>query len=272
MGDALINNESPAETALRYAVIAAVTGAGLGAAAAKLKSAKSDNTMLKSIKEKLNNGQKERGNPPQTDRRTGAEDERIRYIRRLYTADNGNIRPYTRRSNGSSSSRLVVHEPVSILKNEYSKYGWRTDVYYELNNDDQCVDTFINSFKQSNEFQGKWAAQVHEYTAEEYKRMRLFVSENGTSGFAIKNDGDIVSVFSSAKGSSKAMLELAVQNGGRKLDCFDTYLPQIYRQHGFKEVHREKWNEQYKPENWDKDFYSKYNNGEPDVVYMELEM
>ena len=100
--------------------------------------------------------------------------------------------------------------------------------------------------------------------------MRLFTAENGKSGFALKPDGDIVSVFSSETGSLAGLMKLAIQNGGNKLDCFDTMLPKIYKKFGFIEVDRVKWNEEYKPANWDKEFFKQWNNGEPDVVYMKL--
>ena len=107
--------------------------------------------------------------------------------------------------------------------------------------------------------------------------MRCFLSEDGLSGMAIKPDGDIVSVFVNPNANfgttlrrGHALVELAKQNGGTKLDAFDTYLPNFYKKHNFVETGRDSWNEQYKPEGWNKEFYSKYNNGEPDVVYMQL--
>lgn len=113
------------------------------------------------------------------------------------------------------------------------------------------------------------------YTPEEYAGMRLFQTEDGKAGFAIKPDGDIVSVFnhrnSKHRGITPNLLMLAIEQGGTKLDAFDTYLPHLYEQFGFREVSREPWNEAFKPDGWDKDVYRKYNNGEPDVVYMEYE-
>ncbi len=64
------------------------------------------------------------------------------------------------------------------------------------------------------------------------------------------------------------MLEMAISQGGRQLDCFDIYLTKIYEAHGFKPVAKMKWNDEYIPEGWNKDNFKKYNNGEPDVVFM----
>ena len=59
------------------------------------------------------------------------------------------------------------------------------------------------------------------------------------------------------------MLEMAISQGGRQLDCFDIYLTKIYETHGFKPVAKMKWNDEYIPEGWNKDNFKDYNNGEP---------
>lgn len=64
------------------------------------------------------------------------------------------------------------------------------------------------------------------------------------------------------------MLEMAISQGGRQLDCFDVYLVEIYEAHGFKPVAKMKWDDEYIPEGWNKDNFKDYNNGEPDVVFM----
>ena len=66
------------------------------------------------------------------------------------------------------------------------------------------------------------------------------------------------------------MLEMAISQGGRQLDCFDIYLTKIYETHGFKPVAKMKWDDEYIPEGWKakarmlrKDNFKDYNNGEP---------
>lgn len=114
-----------------------------------------------------------------------------------------------------------------------------------------------------------YGAQVEIKSAEELANARLFRTENG-SGFAIKPDGDIVAVFQSGNelGSvGYAMIQAAVQAGGRKLDAFDTFLPGIYETAGFKPVARLPWNDEFAPDNWNKQTFKSFNNGEPDVVF-----
>jgi hypothetical protein len=101
--------------------------------------------------------------------------------------------------------------------------------------------------------------------------MKLFMSESGKSGFAVKPDGDIVSVFSMEKGSSRSILEAAISAGGKKLDAFDTILPRLYGEHGFVEASRIPWNDEFSPEGWNKQTFQEFNEGEPDVVMMVLD-
>ena len=114
----------------------------------------------------------------------------------------------------------------------------------------------------------KHGSSVYVYPVEDYASMRLFVMPDGKSGFALKEDGDLVSVFSTARGRISQMLTLAIQQGAQKLDCFNTVLPDIYAAHGFEVVAKTKWDNEQAPPDWDKDTYKAFNNGEPDVVFM----
>jgi hypothetical protein len=113
----------------------------------------------------------------------------------------------------------------------------------------------------------KFGAAVYVYPAEDYQGMKLFLADDGQSGVAVKPDGDIVSVFSTG-GAGRAVMELAVAAGGRKLDAFDTILPEFYAPHGFKAVARTKWNDDFAPDEWSKETFSEFNDGQPDVVFM----
>lgn len=96
--------------------------------------------------------------------------------------------------------------------------------------------------------------------------MDLYLSEDGQSGIAVKPNGDIVSVFAgdnAPRGSGYTLMLLAIQNGGRQLDCFDTHLPDYYSLIGFKPVAKMKWDDEYIPEGWNKENFKDYNNGEP---------
>ena len=119
----------------------------------------------------------------------------------------------------------------------------------------------------------KYGASVYVYPLEEYAEMELYLTGDAMAGFAIKPDGDIVSVFShpgsQSRGQVFGLLLLATEVGGTKLDCFDTVLPVMYSAVGFRETSRLTWDDNYMPEGWDKATFGKYNGGEPDVVFME---
>jgi hypothetical protein len=113
-------------------------------------------------------------------------------------------------------------------------------------------------------------AAVALYSPEEYAGMKLYATPDRTAGFAIKPDGDIVSVFkhpqSPYKGVMDDLMPAAIKAGGKKLDAFDPWLPQQYGRHGFREVARLPFNREYAPEGWN---YA--TSGEPDVVFMALD-
>ena len=124
----------------------------------------------------------------------------------------------------------------------------------------------INDAKNANEF----GASVFVYSPEEYADMRMFLSPDGKSGFALKGN-DLVSVFkgdTQDKRVAHAMVPLAIQEGAVTGDAFDTVLPKIYGDHGLKTVARLPWDDSQAPSDWDKKTFSESNNGEPDVAFM----
>ena len=124
----------------------------------------------------------------------------------------------------------------------------------------------ITEAKAANDF----GAAVYVYPESDYEGMKLFLAEDGTAGVAVKDDGDIVSVFSDGTNPmvSYPLGSLAIEEGGKYLDAFDTNLPSLYQKLGFKAVSRTPWNDEFAPEGWDKSTFDLFNDGEPDVVFM----
>jgi len=120
--------------------------------------------------------------------------------------------------------------------------------------------------------ENKYGAAVYVYDDRDYAHMRTFVMPNDEGGFAIKHDRDIVSGFKSGGAEvpnfAQSMLVLATQEGGRKLDAFDTVLPALYSRAGFRAVARLAWDDKQKPPDWNYDTFKKFNGGRPDVVFM----
>mgnify|MGYP001402980079 CR=1 FL=1 len=75
---------------------------------------------------------------------------------------------------------------------------------------------------------------------------------NAIGGYVVLK-GYLMGLFADKGLSGTALLQMAVQDGARKLDCFDGFLPDWYKQRGWVETSREA--------NWDP-------NG-PDVVFMQ---
>ena len=155
------------------------------------------------------------------------------------------------------------------IKSIFESVGVPTPAFNQLKkNNKQSMDAFKNAISKAKQSLGNNGASVE--LKDDYTDINLYLSQDGESGFGIKPNGDIVSVFSNSKekGRSSYMLEMAISQGGRQLDCFDIYLTKIYETHGFKPVAKMKWNDEYIPEGWNKENFKDYNNGEPDVVFM----
>jgi hypothetical protein len=125
----------------------------------------------------------------------------------------------------------------------------------------------IAAAKQSTPF----GASVHAYPAADYAHQRTFLTPDGKAGFALK-DGDIVSAFKhtgkAADRYADSALALATQEGGNRLDAFDTVLPRLYSDSGFRAVARLPFSDEFKPDGWNYQTFQKFNGGRPDVVFM----
>lgn len=99
------------------------------------------------------------------------------------------------------------------------------------------------------------AATKAKIPLEDLGNSQKFLSEDSKSGFAIRQDGEIVSLFNTSdrRGSNRAALMLAVQNGGTRVSAPDGTATHAYAQVGFKATGRVK------------------RRGKPDLVLMEYD-
>jgi hypothetical protein len=95
---------------------------------------------------------------------------------------------------------------------------------------------------------------VEPHSKEALADMKTYLSADKKSGYAIKPNGELTSVFSSEKGRGNHLVSHAISQGANHLNAFEGHLTNLYSKHGFKEHKREK--------NWDP-------KG-PDVVHMKL--
>lgn len=133
-------------------------------------------------------------------------------------------------------------------------------------------DVFADLITRAKDELGAVGAQVTVY--DDYSADRMFIFDDGYSGFALRGD-DIISVFSvprkAPKGAVKRLMEVAVAEGGLRLDAFDTFLPKVYARAGFKAVAKLPFSREYAPDGWDyAHFEAEFpeTKGEPPVVFM----
>lgn len=204
---------------------------------------------------------------------------------RLNRAGDGEVRVVERRSN-KDDRRLrgidATLTPTRKYQETLNLSEIESPAFHELTRTDNNAKKFRDAIIAAKETL-KFGSSVWVYDQAEYADMKLFLSEDGLAGFAIKDDGDVVSVFNTDTDKNRQdptsernwsgmvhwMMEIAKDQGGTKLDCFDTVLPIFYALSGFQEVGRATWDDQYKPADWSKEDYEKFNNGEPDIVFME---
>lgn len=81
----------------------------------------------------------------------------------------------------------------------------------------------------------------------------FYLDFNGRYGFIVKQDGELIALFSMVRRSGDELVRQAIERGANRLDCFDGYLVGFYERNGFMVTER--------VANW--------TPGEPDVVFMQ---
>ena len=177
--------------------------------------------------------------------------------------------------------RLLPKFETCLQESGYEGYSRHGEVKYflpvsvhrdydiECTRDPEIFWKSIMEVRELHKFSGA-DKQLTVYSVEEYKGMRLFLSRTGGAGFAL-NEDNIVSVFSHPFLTPKALpnlMDVAVRNGGARVDVFDTFLSRLYTREGFRAVATIPWNDEYAPDGWDYEKMKQYNQGRPSVVFM----
>lgn len=172
---------------------------------------------------------------------------------------------------GGAKGRELVLDPRR--RAQFESMGLAPPKIYALEPGDISGDLFnrlMGDMKSAHPF----GAAVDNYAPEKYGDMRLLMTDQGGAGAAV-DGGNITSVFRHPKskdgGAGDFMLPLAIDQGGRRLDAFDTILPNLYSKHGFRPVSRVPFNPEYAPDGWDYERFGKFNEGQPDVMTMVLD-
>ena len=200
----------------------------------------------------------------------GIERGRSRLNEVLNQDDTGGGRSFfTRGDRPDRKLALASYALPPDTQREFESLRIGTPTVFELD-PTQAAPEFhkaISDAKEANPF----SSAVYVYPQDEYAQMRLFLTDDNSAGFALKGD-DIVSVFNTPKGKYNNVvpefLLLAVEQGGRKLDAFDTVLPSLYSQAGFRVASRLEWDPNESPPDWNEADFARFNGGKPDVVFM----
>lgn len=111
-----------------------------------------------------------------------------------------------------------------------------------------------------------WAVSLQDAEDLRKRKVRLIMSEDGSTGLGVTPDGDIIGVFKNPQSQTKrvlfTMLPTAIANGGVKLDCYGKKLVKQYQRFGFIPVARVKFDAEYANPGWTAD------KGEPDIYFM----
>lgn len=146
---------------------------------------------------------------------------------------------------------------------------------YEITDGDKYRQMMFDALK-DNDF----AASVTIHSAEDFNKMRLFITEDGSTGFTIRDDGFLGGGFSDPNfdrpNNIAQLLILGIKEGATTAECFDTVLPNLYSRFGLKAVSRTAFNDEYRPmvsngntlKDWDYEIYKDFNDGRPDVVFL----
>jgi len=166
-----------------------------------------------------------------------------------------------------------------------------------INDEDWDKDptNYFNSLKKS-----KIIGYLTNYQVEDLSKMKLFKVKGFDVGYAIENDGNIVSMYNNTgfKNLGTFLIKSSIKNGGNKLDHFDGFLTGFYSRFGFIEdkTKREGWNDDLASIYWkyekvnifdpnfsvyaneinDNNVYlyrneiKRYSEGKPDVIFRNI--
>ena len=163
-------------------------------------------------------------------------------------------------------------EVERLIKNVFPQFKG-TQKIYEISNGDVYREMMIEALETN-----KFKSSVTVHSAEDFSNMRLFVTEDGSTGITLTKDGFLGGAFGNPKADRPnnlaQMMLLGIKEGAITAEAFDTVLPNYYSMFGLKAVSRTAFNEEYRPlkingalEDWDYDTYYKFNKGKPDVVF-----
>lgn len=131
-------------------------------------------------------------------------------------------------------------------------------------------ETFVDGVELFMSENPELGAFLSKHDPAELEDHTLLSAADGLAGVSVSPEGDIQNLFShptdAPSGTGRVLIEKAIEQGGRTLDCYDGFLPDLYAEYGFRETGRIEFNPEYAPDDWNFDDY-----GQPDVVFMSYQ-
>ena len=182
----------------------------------------------------------------------------------------------------SSSLVCRLHRFSGKEQDKAIQHGFYSGELCELEPGEESARVFVEAIEAARKSRGLYGECVYVYPAEEYEHMRLFLTPDGMAGVALKEDGDMVSVFTHAdqrkKGegnAARSLIALAINEGAVKGDCYGQKLVVLYGQFGFRAVAKDRFNPEFASEAMQSGEAMQENfpleDGRPDVVYLVYE-
>jgi len=123
---------------------------------------------------------------------------------------------------------------------------------------------FIQRAKKAN----KNGAAVDVHKVGDYKKMKMYMTNDGLAGYAVNHEGELNSVFKHPSAPYKDVARHAAEHsvlmaGATHASAFDEHLPKQYEKGGLRALSHVQWNEDYKPSKW-----KVSRQGRPDVAFL----
>jgi hypothetical protein len=112
------------------------------------------------------------------------------------------------------------------------------------------------------------AVDIHKLS--DYKGMKMYLTNDGGAGYAVKPSGELTSVFKHPNSGYENVGQRAAEHatlmaGATHLSAFDPLPQAVYNKAGAQTTGKTKWNDDYKPAGW-----SIKKMGRQDVTYQAL--
>ena len=148
------------------------------------------------------------------------------------------------------------YTPQQKAVNHLAPSGIQMPSFVELAYGDPLAVSFFHERVMSAKAGAESPEGVVVFPEQDYKHKRLFITPDGSAGFAL-DEGTVESLFSTPASPDQQVsfseLTLAIQMGGRKINAPDIGLPELYSYAGFEPVARV------------------VRQGQPDQVYMAFD-